>query len=248
MKQDKPVKKWSLLCVQDCDAAIQLVQQAAAALQQAPGAGTERELQAGMLGAAAATATGPGGPDDASSCPEQQGPGSAARCNADAPDSISGHDAAVAVDASGAAPCEAAAGSGPSTAATETTAEAAAAGAADAVDADKPEGASSSTSGPLESGSSTTPDSSTTDATDSAYSAGDSSNRAAKGLQAGVDTAAAIEQQEQRQQRQGPVQDPSNLAGRLQQLLVKLLARRAAARVELQQLQQAQEDLQQALR
>jgi hypothetical protein len=47
--------------------------------------------------------------------------------------------------------------------------------------------------------------------------------------------------QQQQQQQEGVTQ-------RLKQLLVKLLARRAAAHVELQQLQEAADDLQRALR
>lgn len=161
-------------CVQDCTAAIGLVEKAQTALQEAPGAAAEQELRAGMLGAVAAPAAAAEPAAQPAAATETARPAAAVGAPAAAADATAteyGED-----------------NSGVQSAAADETACAAACGS----------------------------DSTTTT------------------------TQAAAEQQQPQQ--------TDSVAQQLKQLLVKLFARRAAANVELQQLPEAAEDLQHALR
>jgi hypothetical protein len=189
---------------QDCDKAIALVQKAQADLLAAPGAATELELQAGMLGAAG-TATA----------------------------------------------AEAASNGSVGTAAEAPPHSAAAAATAGRVTL-PPQAAGATTS---------------SDAPSAAGEDADSCQQSEPTQQQSVSDkprpAASSEERPECQVAEQQVQDSGtacstagdvvcstacSTAARLKQLLVKLLSRRAAARVELQQLQEAFEDLQHALR
>jgi hypothetical protein len=169
-------------CAQDCTTAISVVEQAHAALQAAPGAATEAELQAGMLGAVA--------PAAAAAAPE---PAPAPFSIGDATDGGSVLEATSSTVVSQAAGEQAPAG-------VPVHAE--------------PDGSNSSDG---------------------------SSSSACTEQVLPVQTQTQQQQQQQHQAQTG-------MAAKLKQLLVKLLARRAAAYVELEQLQEAADDLQQALR
>jgi hypothetical protein len=162
-------------CAQDCTTAIGLVEQARAALQAAPNAATEAELQAGMLGAVT--------------------PAAAAAAFEPAPtligDATDGGNALQAT--SSAVVSQAAGGQAP---------------------ADPPMQAEQDNDGSSSSSSSSS---------------------------MCIVQVPPVQEQNQQQAHMG-------MAAKLKQLLVKLLARRAAAYVELEQLQEAVDDLHQALR
>jgi len=217
-------------CVQDCTTAIQLVEQAHTALQQAPGSATEQELQAGVLGTAGMLVTG----------------STAASAPAGASSEVLAATPRVAEDGS----------TGGGGAAATAAGAAAAAAVADSVCCNAATSAASSRVQHSTCTDCSSEGSPTGPGCSSTVTAGPA------GVKVQVSDCPPLQQQEehqperqqqqeepeQHQQQQQQQQQGDSVASKLQQLLVKLLARRAAAHVGLQQLQDAQEDLQHALR
>lgn len=204
-------------CVQDCTTAIRLVEQTAAALQAAPGAATEREMQAGMLGAAAG---------DAGGLPLAAAGGAAAAIQQeDGLEPLAAAGQIQAVDISPMSPRS----DGVGTSSAHGSQQTDAATAADGETGAAPAGSASSNS------------------VQPGHQAGAATAGGASAADAGGTTSSSGSSPSSSQEA-GLLQQDSSMVANLKQLLVKLFARRAAAHVELQQLQEAADDLQAALR